>query len=190
VLFQEGVQHGDPLRPLLFSLTVAGVLNACDCDFVAGYLDDFTLGGSVLSLIAQVRAIESTAGSLGLSLNYSKCEIIGLPDLAQPLWQSSLPGIHEVPVSAASLLSSRLCEEGVQRVLDERMADLARFTYRLSFLSSHESLFLLRSCLSLPKLLYLMRSSPCFGTQASSLFDESLRSALVTVSNCAISDDA
>ena len=53
VLSQEGVQQGDPLDPLLFSLTVAGLLNACECDFVAVYLDDFTLGGSVQSLIAQ-----------------------------------------------------------------------------------------------------------------------------------------
>jgi len=113
VLSQEGVQQGDPLGPLFSSLPMAGVLNACDCDFFARYLDDLALGGSVQSLIAQVQAIESGAGALGLSLNFSKCEIIGLPDLAQPLWQSSLPGIPEVSVSAASHLGSPLCEEVV-----------------------------------------------------------------------------
>jgi len=80
VLFDEGVQQGDSLGPLLFCLTVAEILNGCDCDFVAGYLDDFTLGGTVESLITQVHMLETSAGLLGLSLNHTKCEIICLTD--------------------------------------------------------------------------------------------------------------
>ena len=75
---------------------MARLLNACECDFIAGYLDDFTLGGSVQSLIAQVQAIELGTGALSLELNHLKCEIIGLSDLTSLSWQSSLTGIPEV----------------------------------------------------------------------------------------------
>jgi len=64
---EEGVQQGDSLGPLLFCLTVAGLLNDCDVDFVGGYLDDFTLGGPIDSLITQVKILEMGAHSLGRS---------------------------------------------------------------------------------------------------------------------------
>jgi len=93
----NGVQQGDPLGPLLFCLTVAGIMNGCDCDFFAGYLDDFTLGGTVETLITQVHTLEASAGLLGFSLNHTKCEIIGLTDQTRSTWHTSHLGIPEVP---------------------------------------------------------------------------------------------
>ena len=105
---------------IFYSLSdYSGVLNARECDFVVGYLDDFTLGGSVQSLIAQFHAIDSGACALGLELNRLKCEIIGLSDLTQAFWQSSLPGIPEVIFAEASLLGAPLRDERVQQVLME-----------------------------------------------------------------------
>jgi len=71
---QEGLQQGDPLVLLLFSLTVAEVLNGCEGDLAIGYLDDFTLGGIVETLIDQVKTIETQAYDLGLTLSHEKCE--------------------------------------------------------------------------------------------------------------------
>jgi len=79
------------LGPLLFCLTVAGLPNDCDVEFVGGYLNDFTVGGPIDSHITQVKILEVGAHSLGLSLNHSKCEIIGLSDLARSSW--NLAGI-------------------------------------------------------------------------------------------------
>jgi len=57
-------------------------------------------------------------------------------------------------------------------------------------LSNHEGLFLLKNALSVPKLLYLLRSSPCFGSRGAIRFDEAIRSALALVTNCLLSDEA
>ena len=103
-------------------------------------------------LIAQFQAIELDAGALGLKLNHLKCEIIGPSDLARLSWQSSLPGIPEVIVTEASLLGHRLEMKGYNSVM-KRMADFNRLLFHLTHLSSHESLFLLKSCLYVPKLL-------------------------------------
>jgi len=54
IISQEGVQQGDPLGPLLFSLTVAGVLDKISSEFVAAYLDDITIGDIVENIVQQV----------------------------------------------------------------------------------------------------------------------------------------
>jgi len=54
----EGVQLGDPSGTLLFSLTLADVLNECASEFVVPYLDDVTLGDSVDRLASQVADFE------------------------------------------------------------------------------------------------------------------------------------
>jgi len=74
ILSQEGVQQGDPMGPLLFSLTLARVLNRCSSEFTVGYLDDITLGDSVSTLVDQGKDFEKESSSIGigLSLNHVK----------------------------------------------------------------------------------------------------------------------
>jgi len=190
VLSEEGVQQGDPLGPLLFCFTVAGLLNDCDVDFVGSYLDAFTLGGSIDTLITQVHSLEVGAGSLGLSLNPSKCEIIGLSNLTRSSWQLSLLGNPEVSPLEASLLGAPLLSEGVEIVLERKQSDFNSFADRLKYLSSYESLFLIKNVLSVPKLLYLLRTSSCFGSRGAIQFDEALRTSLALVTNCLLTDEA
>ena len=45
-------------------------------DLVIGYLDDFTLGGPLNTVAADVASIRSKGASLGLSLNSRKSEVI------------------------------------------------------------------------------------------------------------------
>src|SRR5206468_13059245 len=45
LLSQEGGQQGDPLGPLLFSITIQPIISCLCSDLILGYLDDLTLGG-------------------------------------------------------------------------------------------------------------------------------------------------
>ena len=60
---------------------------------------------------------------------------------------------------------------------------------RLSLLQSHDALVLLKNSLSLPKLLYLLRTADCNGNMLLLTFDDALRSGLSTILNINLNDD-
>ena len=59
----EGPQQGDPLSPLLFSITIQPILENLKCELVIGYLDDITIGGKV-EHVAVWRTAFSCPGSV------------------------------------------------------------------------------------------------------------------------------
>jgi Reverse transcriptase (RNA-dependent DNA polymerase) len=60
---QEGVQQGDPLGPLLFCVAIHPLLSSLTSNLTIGYLDDFTLGGSVSSVANDVSTFEQIGAS-------------------------------------------------------------------------------------------------------------------------------
>ena len=87
----EGIQQGDPLGPLFFCITTHKALQSIDSVFISGYLDDVGIGGDVQSVIEDIQHLELEANELGLRLNYSKCEVIGLDKPSRAMWnQASL----------------------------------------------------------------------------------------------------
>jgi len=62
----EGVQQGDPLGSLLFSAALSSILELPCCDFVAGYLNDVTLSGSVIDLAGEVILFQTVSAKIGL----------------------------------------------------------------------------------------------------------------------------
>src|SRR5664279_5072500 len=87
ILSEEGPQQGDPLGPLLFCLTVQPLLSSLSSKLVMGFLDDFTLGGSLPSVSQDVDLVMDAGARLGLHLNVAKCELISsaCPHVLSPL---------------------------------------------------------------------------------------------------------
>ena len=77
-------------------------------------------------------------------------------------------------------------------VLDKAWLDLCealdRTGDRLCEVSSQEALILLRSCLSAPKVLHILRCSPCVSHPSLQLFGSLLRSALQRITDSDFSD--
>ena len=61
---------------------------------------------------------------------------------------------------------------------------------RLSLLGKHDALCLLRHSFAIPKVLYILRSAPCFSSAHLGAYDEELRSILSEVLNISLEDDS
>ena len=115
----EGIQQGDPLGPLLFCLTIHPLLSGIHSNFVSGYLDDIALGGEAAVAISDIQRLELAAKTLGLSLNYNKCEVIGLSNLTRSLWDSAELYFTETPLIDTLLGTPIQAGVGVDKALEK-----------------------------------------------------------------------
>ena len=187
----EGIQQGDPLGPLLFCLTIHPLLTEIQSEFVSGYLDDIAIGGEASIAISDVKRLELAAKTFGLSLNYNKCEVIGLSNLTRSLWDSADLYFKETSLIDATLLGTPIqAGVGVDNALASKIADLEVMTSRLSLLPAHAALFLIKNALAIPKLIYLLRTAPCAESTKLMLYDNMLKQSLSSLLNVEMTDAA
>jgi len=79
-------------------------------------------------------------------------------------WMSSGLFYLEPSMDENILLGSPLYNDGFLPILNSHIASLSTMSKRLKLMSSHEAFFLYRNLLSIPKLLHLLCSSPCWET--------------------------
>jgi hypothetical protein len=183
----EGVQQGDPLGPLLFSMTVHPLLLQCSTELKVGYLDDFTFGGCISSIVSNVVRLQKDAIEIGLELNTTKCEFIR--SKLNSIVPCELEDFAVVHPNDATLLGSPLSAgNALELTLKNRLHDLKRAAQRLSLLYSHDALVILRHSVSLPSLLHNLRSAPCSGHPVLEEFDNELRNCLSQILNQKIDD--
>ena len=178
-----GVQQGDPLGPLRFSLVlqpikekikeaVPGILTN------AWYLDDGTLCGSQQDLAAALSIIESDGPPRGLFLNRAKSFIYtpANSSITHPL-------LCNIPASSDgfTLLGSPIGPSAYsEAIVLKRVNKIEETLSRVSDLQdSQMETTLLRSCLALPKVAYVLRTCPpALIMKALGSFDSVMRDAL------------
>jgi len=187
---EEGCQQGDPLGPLLFSITINPILQSLTSELILGYLDDLTVGGKLSTVIDDYGRVQTMASDLGLQLNEMKCEVVGFNSTTCALPQVFGKFISVEPSRGELLGAALFAGPRLDELLDLKVGDLKRASDRLRLLHSHDALLILKNALCAPKLLYLLRCSPCFGNTRLSDFDTALRASLSVITNCDIDDAA
>ncbi|GAU91574.1 hypothetical protein RvY_03802 [Ramazzottius varieornatus] len=93
--------------------------------------------------------------------------------------------------SNLTLLGVPLFNEAFPSVLKAKTDSAELKTARLEKISSHQALFLLKNCLSIPKLLYVLGSSPAYRwTQSLHDFDDVIRRCTAKIVNIDMDDSA
>ena len=155
-----GVQQGDPLGPVLFSLAIHSLASELVSTFNVCYLDDGTLGGSPQSVLADFTNILEQSSSLGLSLNLSKCEVCIAGASSTPFideLQSVAPGVRSLGSSEVTLLGSPITLDALPSSFESKFGCIQTLSSRLETLFAHDAFYQLRHCFAIPKLLYLLR---------------------------------
>ena len=191
-----GVQQGDPLGPLLFPLVLLDFLSHYQVPdglcFHLWYLDDGILVGTPTALSSFLNALQLQGPSYGL---HPKCEVfwpsgdqsfVDFPPAVKRVVLSQAGGIDFLGSSiwgSPDFLSSFMGSV-VDRVsvLQTRLQDLE---------DPQVELLLLRSCLGVCKLNYLLQTIPPGSIDSELLrFDDNLRCSMSSICNASISDQA
>ena len=187
----EGIQQGDPLRPFLFCLTIRPMIKIVESEFRIFYLDDGTLGGHVSEVLWDVRLIEEEGAKLGLKLNRHKSELICDEPLTRDEMLEKAPGLQLVSRVNAELLGTPI--GGIQstdNIIQGKAVSLRLMGERLCLLQTKDALLLLRHSFAIPKVMYILRSSPCFASPQLDSFDGLLSSILSEVINIHLDSDS
>ncbi|XP_055353426.1 uncharacterized protein LOC129599261 [Paramacrobiotus metropolitanus] len=191
----HGIQQGDPLGPLLFCLISANLSRELQSELNIWFLDDGTCGGDPDTVLGDFMTILGKARTLGLQLNLSKCElhVFGGTESERKevieSFHSISPEILLVSSEQLDLLGAPLTDLAIGRVLDGKIGQIRRLTDLLGVLPAHQSLFLLKNSLSLPRLLFTLRCAPSWKCPDKlRLFDDTVRRKAEEITNVEMSD--
>ena len=163
---QSGVQQGDPLGPLLFSLVLNVVIKViathsecCNLCYHVWYLDDGVLAGPSSHVRKALSLLIELGPPLGLHVNIKKCEVFSSGCLAHfpmEMKQSSKPNLEILGIPVGDSVFCRA-------VLDRKRSEAGVLLKRLDDVGQVDpqvALVLLRLCGGYCKLVHLARAVP------------------------------
>ena len=178
---ETGVQQGDPLGPLLFSLVLQRLISSIDADddsiqvlFQAWYLDDGVLTGRRSAVLRALSLIEELGPSLGTHINLAKCELFS--HFGNSMFPPAVKFLHHpnLEILGAPIGDYLYCS----KFIAGKCADARKLLSSLvdvAAVDPHVALSLLRLCGSYCRLVHLARATPSSLAGYLKLFDEEVR---------------
>ena len=155
IMSAEGVQQGDPIDPLLFCLTIQPIIKKLKCPLNAWYMDDGTIAGPIDVVSHDYHMLTEEATKVGLKINQQKCEVLNGSDNA--LFSSA----KVLTPSNFSLLGAPVTQLSTEFLLVKKKEEIQNTLSKLSILSQHHAYKILQLSFGSPKLVSLLRCSPC-----------------------------
>ena len=175
LISQQGVQQGDPLGPLFFSLTWHKVVETMPTDLRMHlwYLDDGHLVGTPECLQRCLDHITGHGASMGVKLNPGKCKLWG-PGCSQPegedmdidsLW-NTIPRVPWRADSGLKVLGLPVCfprtSKFAESTFTEVLQDLQEACSALQNLGDPQTEhLLLRYCMDACRIMHYLRGIDC-----------------------------
>ena len=102
---------------------------------------------------------------------------------------SDLPGLKRTQLVDMELLGSPIPDQAVKKDIANKLHMYHLMTHRLHQLDTHTGFFLLNNALSLPRLLFLLRSFQCYrNSDDLTPYDECTRDTAVSICNVQFDD--
>lgn len=176
-------------------MTLQPLITELSSEFNSWYLDDGALGGSPEKVLRDIQRVIAAQDEYSLNLNIEKCEafVFGGSDYERNLvWQeleAVAPGIKCLQNGQLSLLGAPLFDKASEPVWKTKCAELKKAIEQLHLLEPHHALFLLRNCLSVPKVMYLLRCFPFWkNPEKLRYFDVLMKESLEKIANIDMND--
>ena len=173
----------------LFALTTRDLTLSCKSPLNVWYLDDVVMGGQLQSVKEDLKKIVDSKKSLGLTVKLSKCELMLIDSQSVIDSAREFPGIKVIQPEDLTLLGAPVLPCANEKVLSAKLDTLKTLTDHLKLLHEHDALYLLKNCMAIPKLMYFLRTAPCFlNPDLLAEYDETIKTGLENILNVKITD--
>ncbi|XP_026459935.1 uncharacterized protein LOC113360664 [Papaver somniferum] len=177
-----GVQQGDPLGPLMFTLTlhplVKFIASQCKLDLQAWYLDNGTIIGDTLEVAKALHIIETEGPGRGLHLNVKKTEVFWPSIDPRSTADGVFPRDIGRPTNGVELLGGPVSLDlnFISDMMLTRVNKNVQLMAAIKKLKDPQSkMLLLRNCTCVSRLYFAMRTTnPASLQPASEIFDDHL----------------
>ena len=161
------------------------------------FLDDGNLADDYKEVLQDLKTILNSEQIYSLSLNTEKCELCFLGPTTSTQYNSILtqfrkicPKIKIKTKEELLILGSPIGELYKKKIARQKIKELEKISDVIDKLDAQYGFYLLKNCFSMSKLLYFLRSSPCFlQNDFLERYDKLLGNLLCKVNNVKMDDN-